>query len=185
MPEAKPQIYKIPLIIKYDDVIESTIISLQVTAEPRLEVRIEESTIFKTGDTGEIIVRFVNKGLIDIKFLSADLISSPDYEIISSPSFYIGNIEPDDFETVTFKLHLNNQISSLPLKVEYLDANNNEFTSTEFLKINIYSEEEAKRIGLIETSNTPLIITIILVVMVLFFIIRHIRKKRRAKKLKI
>jgi len=185
LPDAKPQIYKIPLTIKYNDVEESTVISIKVISEPELEVAIEESDIVKVSDTGQVTIRFVNRGLSDIKFLTASLLPSPDYNILSASSFYVGNIEPDDFETVTFDLRINNKISFIPVKVEYRDSDNKLFTKTEFLDINIYSFEEAKQLGLTKTNYTPFIITTVLLIIVLFIIIRYVRKRSRAKKFKL
>lgn len=190
LPDAKPKFYKIPLTIRYEDednndIEEKTIMTIEVISKPELEVAIEESEILKVGDTGEIIIRFVNKGLTDIKFLSVELLDSPDYSLLSSSSFYVGNIEPDDFETVAFKLNINSKISFLPVNVQYRDSNNIQYSQTELLDIVIYSEEEARALGLIQTSYTLAIISIITVVIIIFFIIRSIRKKRRAKKLNI
>ncbi len=183
--DAKSQIYKIPLILKYSNIEEKTIITLKVNSKPELEVAVEESEIFKIDDQGEIIIRFVNRGLADIKFLTAELITSPDYSLLSASTFYIGNIEPDDFETISFNLRLNNKISFLPVKVTYKDIDNNIYTETRFLDIMIYSEEEAERLGLTKTNYTPLIITPIIVLIILILIIRSIRKRKRAKKLKL
>ncbi|MEK6935017.1 MAG: hypothetical protein AABW46_04010 [Nanoarchaeota archaeon] len=184
-PDAKPQIYKIPLTIKYNEIEESTVISIKVTSEPILNVAIEESDIVKVSDTGQVTIRFVNRGLSDIKFLTASLIPSPEINILSASSFYVGNIEPDDFETITFDLKLNKKISFIPVKVEYRDSENKLYSKTEFLDINIYSEEEAKQLGLINANYTPYIITTIILIIILFIIIRTYRKRTRARKLKL
>lgn len=190
LPDAKPTFYKIPLTIKYEDednndIEEKTIMTIEVISKPELEVAIEESEILKVGDSGEIIIRFVNKGLTDIKFLSVELLDSPDYSLLSPSSFYVGNIEPDDFETVSFKLNINSKVSFLPVNVQYRDSNNVQFSQTELLDIVIYSEEEARALGLIQTSYAPTVISVIILLVIIFFIIRSIRKKRRAKKLNI
>jgi len=185
LPDAKPQIYKIPLKIRYDDTEEITVISVRVESQPILDLAIDESNVFMVGDTGEIIVRFVNTGLSDIKFLSAELVQSPDYEILSAPSFYIGNIEPDDFETASFNIYLNNKINFIPIKIEFRDSDNNFFTKTEFLDINIFSEEEARRLGLTKANNTPFIITTVILIIVILLIMRSLRKRKRAKKISL
>jgi len=185
LPDAKPQIYKIPLKIRYDGNEESTVISIRVRSEPVLEVAIDESKIFKVGDTGEIIVRFVNKGLADIKFLSAEIITSGDYDVLSASSVYIGNIEPDDFETASFNIHLNRKIGFIPIKLEFRDINNQIFRRTEFLNINIFTEDEASRLGLVKTNNLPYIISGAIIIVILLLVFRFIRKKRRAKRLGI
>ena len=185
LPDARPQIYKIPLKIRYNDNEELTVISINVKSQAILGVAIDESKVVKAGDKGEIIIRFVNKGLADIKFVSAELVPSSDYHILSASSVYVGNIEPDDFETASFNIYINNKISFIPIKVEYRDSENKIFTKTEFLDINIYSQEEAKKLGLIKTSNTYYIIIAIVLILIIFFVFRIIRKIRRTKKLKL
>lgn len=185
LPDAKPQIYKIPVNVKFNDKEESTIISLKVISQPVLEVAIEETEIIKVQDTGEVVIRFVNKGLSDIKFLSAQLIQSEDYNILSAESVYIGNIEPDDFETASFKLHLGKKINFLPIKVEFRDSENKIFTKTEFLNINIFTLEEAKSLGLTKTNSLPFIIGAAILIIIILIAYRLIRKRRRAKKLSL
>ncbi len=183
LPEAKPTIYRIPVKLQYGETEDQTVITVKVSAEPEIDVAIEESDIVKVGDQGEVIIRFVNKGLADIKFLSAELITSQDYSLLSAPSFYVGNIEPDDFETVTFKLRINKKISFLPIKIQYRDTENKLFSETKFLDITIYSEQEAKSLGLTQTNYTPFIITTIILIIVVLLIFRSVRK--RAKQLKL
>ena len=181
LPDAKPRIYKIPLTVAYNTQEEKTVISINVKSEAILEVALDESKIIKVGDSGEIIIRFVNKGLSDIKFVSAEIIPSPDYDILSAPSVYIGNVEPDDFETAIFNLHVNKKINFVPIKIEYRDADNNKITKTEFLNINIYTIEEAQRLGLVKNNNTPYVIGTIILIVVIFIIWRILRKRRLRK----
>ena len=185
LPEAKPTIYKIPVKLNYGETEDQTIITVKINAQPDIEVALEESEIVKVGDQGEVIIRFVNKGLTDIKFLTAEVIPSQDYSILSVSSFYVGNIEPDDFETVTFKLRLNKKTSFLPIKIQYRDSENKIFTETKFLDMIVYSEDEAMALGLIKTNYTPFIITTIILIIIVLIIIRSVRKKKRAKQFKL
>ena len=184
-PDAKPDTYKIPITISYKDadeiIEEKSVIGLIIEAVPVLEVAVEESEIFKVGQIGEVTVRFVNKGLGDIKFLSAELEKNAGYDILSGNNIYIGNVEPDDFETAGFKLRFKNRIGQLPLKVEYRDNKNKLFEQSFNLDFPLYSEKEAIELGLENKSRTGIYIAIIIAV-VLFFLYRRYRKRRKQMK---
>ena len=182
--DAQPRIYKIPIIINYkeDEVIitETSVIGLDVQSTPILEVAIEESEIFKLNQQGEITIRFVNKGLSDIKFLSVKVNKNANYDILSSNSFYVGNIEPDDFETVNFRLNFKNKVGSLPISIEYRDNNNKLYKKNYNLPLNLYTQEEAYRLGL-ENKSNPLIYVVAAVIIVAIILI--FRRRRKIKKL--
>ena len=183
--DAESGIYKIPILISYrinnEPINEDSVISLEVFSNPILEVAIEESEVYTLNKPGDITIRFVNKGLSDIKFLSAKIDQSPLYDILSANSFYIGNIEPDDFETSKFRLNIKEKINFLPISIEYRDEKNKLHQEVITLNLKLYSEEEALSLGLEKKSQLPLIITIIILIIVLFLIFRYIRKRRKAK----
>ena len=172
-PDAKPDTYKIPIIVSYkngdETVEEKSVIGLIIEAVPLLEAAVEESEIFKVGQAGEVTVRFVNKGLGDVKFLSAELEKSADYNILSVNTIYVGNIEPDDFETASFKLVFKRRVGQLPLRVEYKDNKNKLFEQTFNLNFPIYSEQEAIELGLESKSRAGIYIGIAAAV-ILFFL---------------
>ncbi|MBS3151357.1 hypothetical protein J4443_03195 [Candidatus Woesearchaeota archaeon] len=178
---AKPDTYKIPIVVSYKDdneiLEEKSVIGLVVKAPPFLEVAIEESEVFKVGQVGEVTVRFVNKGLGDIKFLSAKIEKSTNYDIVSSNTVYVGNIGPDDFETASFKMGFRNRFVSIPLEVDYKDNNNKEYKQTFSLELPLYSQKEAIELGLESKSRTGVYIGIVVIV-VLFFLIRRYRKRK-------
>jgi hypothetical protein len=185
-PDAKPDTYKIPIVVTYKDaddltVEETSVIGLIVEAVPELEVAIEESEVFKVGQLGGVTIRFVNKGLGDIKFLSAKLQKAAAYDVISSNDVYIGNVEPDDFETETFRLRFKQKIGNLPLEVKYKDNKNREFKQTFNLDLSLFSQEEAFELGLESKPKTQVYVGVF-VAIVLFFLIRRWRKKRRLKR---
>jgi len=182
-PDARPDTYKIPIIVSYKDsdiIEEKSVIGLIVESAPLLGVAVEESEIFRVDQIGDVTVRFVNKGLGDIKFLTAKLDKGANYDILSADSVYIGNIEPDDFETATFKLRFNTRVGQLPLKVEYRDNKNKLFEENFNLAFPLYSEKEAIKLGLESKSKAGTYIGI-LVIIILFFFYRRYRKKKRMR----
>ena len=184
-PDTKPDTYKIPIVVGYktniDGIVEKkSVIGLVVKAMPILEVAIEESKVFKVGQVGEITVRFVNKGLGDIKFLSAKIQKSANYDVISSSTVYVGNVEPDDFETASFKMRFKQRFASIPLDVEYKDNNNKEYNQTFNLEVPLYSQQEAVELGLEKGSNIFAYFGLVLII-ILFFLIRRYRKRKRMR----
>lgn len=178
LPNAEPGVYKIPLEISYDNIIKKTVVSLTVQAKPQLFVEVERTDILYAETTGNIIIKFVNKGLSNIKFLTVTLQDSLNYEILSSKTVYIGNVDVDDTENAEFKIFLKEKSGELPLKIEYRDANNNVYRESKIVSFNIYTKEEAEKLGLVKKSRTFIYLTIVLVVVILFIILRTIRKKQ-------
>ena len=79
LPNADSQIYKIPVKVSYEDVVKDSLISLEVSAKPKLDVLLADSTLVKVNDNGKVSVKFVNNGLTQIKFLKVILQGSPAY----------------------------------------------------------------------------------------------------------
>ena len=181
LPEAKPGLYKIPVKISYENTVQETVIGISIKAAPELDIAIEETTLHIAESKGEVTVRVVNRGLTEAKFLNVKLFNSVLYDIISSDSFYIGNIEPDDFETVVFELFLKEPITSLNIQIEYKDLNNNLIQENVALPMTIYSREEALKIGLIQESNAFLTIIIIIALIALIFLYRRYKKNKKLR----
>src|SRR3989344_2603544 len=73
LPDASSQIYKIPVRISYNETSKSSLISLEVSAEAKLDVIMDDSEIIKVNDQGAVTLKFINNGLTQIKFLKVTL----------------------------------------------------------------------------------------------------------------
>ncbi len=185
--DAEAKIYKVPVSISYLDgngrsYNQTAIISLIVGDEPDLIVGIDDSEIYKAGQIGTINVKFVNKGLSDVKFLYVRLKASQNYNILSSEDAYIGNIDSDDYETEEFRIYLKksqNGYATLPLEIEFKDANNVEYQKTIELKLKLLSEEEAALVGLKKSNTTTGILVTLAVVIIGFIIYRKLKKRKK------
>ena len=171
MADADSGAYKIPLNISYSDeagtdYAKDDIISLIVGSKPDLYVGIDQSEIYGGTRAGKIVIRFVNKGLTDIKFLNVKLRESEDYEIVSPAEVYIGNIDSDHYETVEFDLYVESKenIVTLPLMLEYMDANNNKYSPIKNIELKRYSSAEAKKYGLMKERGIGTLIIVVIVV---------------------
>src|SRR3989344_4116682 len=178
LPDASPQIYKIPIKISYNDTIKTSLISLEVTAIAKLDLILEESELVKVNDKGTVTLKFVNSGLTQIKFLKVTLPDGLSYEILSPKSLYIGEVDIDDFETEEFLIISKIKNPQLVINLEYTDSNNNEFKETKSLDLNVYSLEEAKQLGLIKTNFTGIWIILVILIVVGIVLYRIFRRKK-------
>ena len=185
--DAKPGVYKIPVMIKYTDngaeVKKSSLISLSVNAKPMLYITTEDSILIK-GQGNALSIKIVNNGLSDVKLLTARLNEVIGINMISQQEIYIGELSSDNFDSAEFRIFVSDNapgILNMPVELRYRDAANNELKETKNLGINAYSKEEAISLGLIKRSNTFAIIITIAVLILAYILYRIIRKRRRQK----
>jgi len=69
----------------------------------------------------------------------------------------------------------------LPVKLEYKDANNNDFDEIINLKLNLFSASEAKKFGLVNGNGFMGIFIVIIIVAAGLFFYRRYRKKKKKK----
>lgn len=183
--DAELGLYKIPVEISYFDEDRNVYdkvdyISVLVASEPNIGVFLDDPN-YVIGNSADISVQIVNKGLSGIKFLSVELLKSDFYDIITLDDVYIGDLDSDDFDNADFSLRLNYPLPnrlSLPVKVTYYDSNNNLYSESFNLKANVYSTDQAKQLDLINSPDYAWVF-IVVIVIVLFIVYRVIKKKRR------
>src|SRR3989338_4912384 len=176
---AEPSIYKIPVVISYAGASKTSIISVEVTANAHLDLLLEKSELVKVNDNGKVTLKFVNDGLAQIKNLKITLKESPLYQITSPNTLYIGEVDVGDFETEEFTIIPLSEDPILTVEMEYRDAANNLFKESKLIKIPVYTEEEAKQLGLVKNNNTLMIIVIAVLMLVAGILLYRRRKKRK------
>lgn len=178
LPDASSEIYKIPVEINHGTIKQSSLVSLSVAGDARLDVVLENSEVVKIGDRGNVIVKFINNGLTDIKFLTVKLNSNSNYELLTPDTVYIGQVDVDDFETAEFEILAKNKNPEMLFTVSYKDANNREFSQSKLVRLNVYDMETAKQLGLIQSSILGYIAVPIVILLIGWFWYRR-RKKRK------
>ena len=182
--------YKIPVQMDYkignNKTTDVGVISVIVNAKPILSVSSENAGIVKS-QVNDVTIKIVNSGLGDAKFLSVKIGAINGASIIGADSFYIGNINKDDFDTVKLSLSLNQNsqsIISIPLEITYKDSTTKEYIQAENVAVKAYTNQEAIKIGLIQKSNIGLYIGLVILVIVAYIVYRIIRGilKRRKNK---
>jgi len=190
-PDAKGGIYKIPLTIEYTDEIgteykKEDIATLKISSTPDILAVIETSEIFEKNKAGEISIRLVNRGLTNIKLLSAELRSNKDFEVLSQEEQYVGNIDTDDFETVEYILDILSKESTvtLPLKITYRDVTNREYQRTKELILKVLNNNQAKKAGYETKGPTGVFIILIIVIGGLAIYFWRVKRKKKKKELR-
>ena len=186
-PNADSGVYKVPLSVSYLDelgknYLKNVTIGLIIGAKPDLSITLDDSEIYESGKSGEIFVKIVNKGVTDIKFMNIKLMPSDNYRILSNEEVYIGNIDSDDYETADFELFIGGSKEkkvSLPVVLEYKDANNNDFKERIELTLDLYSASEAKKFGLKKGNGFVGNLVIVVIVVAGLFIYRKWRKHKK------
>ncbi len=178
LPDATSQIYKIPVEVSYEGVSKNSLISLSVIGQTKLDAALDSSEIVKVGDRGKVIVKFVNTGLTEVKFLIITLNQNKGYELFSTDTVYIGKIDVDDFETAEFDIFAKERNPQLVMNVNYRDSSNKEYNQVKIIALNVYSQEEAKQLGLASNNYAIWIILPIAILIVVFFIYRRIGRRK-------
>ena len=184
-PEAVSGVYKVPVTITFKDLVgteytSTEIISLIVGGTPQILTNLEPETTFLSGTTGDVRANIINKGLVDIKYVTVKVNPNGNFELLSNDEVYIGNIDSDDFDSATFKLHVMSDFSGelvIPTTVTYMSANNKAFEKTYDLKMRVYSADEAKNLGLTAGSSNTTTIIIVLVIVGYFGYRRYKKRK--------
>lgn len=148
---AEPKAYEIPVTVKYLDNsgAEKTVrdtLGVTVKGMPQVQVNLEESSEAAENREAKVSLGVVNKGFIEVKFLSMEVMESSSYEIVSKEKAYIGNLASDDFETEDFSVKFKEGAKGkvpLKVKVTYTEENNNHPVEDVFdVNVNVMSTAE-------------------------------------------
>ena len=189
LPGAISGVYKIPVEISYFSSIsnatikkESTI-SVVVNSPPKIRISSEGNLI--KGKESTITLRIVNDGLTNAKFASAQF-QQPLTGTVNSPLYeYLGNIDSDDFDTIELKIFANPESSgiiTLPVKINYKDSTNKDFSQEEKISMKVYTNDEAVKLGLVSGPNYLVYaIAGIVILYAIYLAIRRFIRKRKAR----
>lgn len=179
LPNAQTKMYKIPVLITSGVASTTSVIGIEVTAPAHLEVLLDDTDIVSVGDNGKATFKFINDGLTQIQFLKVTLRESPGYEIISSRTLFVGEVDVGDFETEEFIIIPTMVDPILALDVEYKDNNNQGFTATKLIQLKVYTTEEAQQLGLVNSGQMEIYWIITIFVFVAIFLIYKKRRKHK------
>lgn len=182
--DAASKAYKVPLSIRYSDVLNknysrTNLITIVVGDTPDLGVTLERTEVYTSGSTGNVVLRLVNKGNPDIKFLNVKVLQNNNVKVIGADEVYVGKLDSDDFSTAEFKLFVKGKDNvKIPVEVTYKDANNNNYEENREVELKLYSSSDAKNFGVKKNSNFMLVIVAVLVIGVAYYFYRKNKSKK-------
>lgn len=190
-PDALAKPYLLPVGISYKDSLENVFTSqvlgsIRVYSKPVLALNLDSQDTFTTG-TGKVTIAIANPGTSTIKGTQVEILSSEDYDVLSGGFQYVGDLNPDDFQTVQSEIYTSKEGATLKVKVTYSDSYNLQTVEIYDVKLKGYTPEELKSFGMSGasssgTSTTTYVVFLVLLVIAFFVGKRFGYKKARAKK---
>jgi hypothetical protein len=178
-PDAAANTYKIPVTLTYDDEqgnsdTQTETIGIAVGSAPELLVYLERNDLEMETLKGEVVIRFVNKGLSEIKLLELEVEETEQLSVASESNIlYVGNIDADDYESADLTLTLTQESVDVPIKVTYRDALNTLYEETYTIHI------DAKKGNGQQSSNIWIWAILLIIVVAGFFWWRSRSAKKR------
>lgn len=180
---AENGVHKLPIDITYENEAgtefeRTTYTGLVVGGTPQLEVGVNNENQFTAGSTDTVTLRVVNRGQGSADFVQLALEPSENYEIISPDTVYLGDMDPDDFQTAEFNIHVKQSATDLQLPVElsYKD-DAGEKTEGSTVDLKLYTQQELEEFGLAQGgSYLPIAVVAVLVIAGIYYWRR--RKKK-------
>lgn len=152
-PDATAKPYLLPITITYKDTLGNTqeteiLGSIKIYSKPQLSIRVDSQEIYTKGK-GKITFAVANPGTSTIKGTRIEILDSENYQSIEGKYQYVGDLNPDDFQTIQTEMIITNEeMNSINLKINYLDSYNTEKEEIIAVPINIYTSRELKKLGI-------------------------------------
>ena len=185
-----PGDYNLPYVVRYINLDteekeqKTGSFGLRVSAKTDLDFGVEvngattESAI--VGQQGKITLEIINKGLGDLKSVSV-IVTPNNYDLISKEKVFVGTVNAEDSDTISWDVLFTSQNPTLNAVISYNDFDNKAQTKTVNIPVQIYTRDEALKLGLIKKNNTGIYVGIVIALILIWFIYRGIRKSRKKK----
>lgn len=167
---AENGVFKLPLTLEYENEagtsfsVDSTT-ALVVGGEPDLQLGVNDAGTLTSGSTGTVTLRLINSGEGSADFVDLEVQESDSYELLSSSSEYIGEMDPDDYQTIELRLHVSEDAENLQIPVEIGYKSDSQKSETQTVDVKLYTSQELERYGLTSSGSImPLIVVVLLAV---------------------
>lgn len=146
---AETGVYKVPIELDYENEAgtgfskkEHT--GIVVGGEPVIETGINSKEIKTPGSSGSVTLRMVNRGEGMAKYAELSVAENEGYDILSSDSFYIGNIDSDDYQTAEVELYAEPESENLvlPVTISYRDTEGNMVKKEKEVDVKLHSPDQ-------------------------------------------
>lgn len=183
LPDAVPNIYRLPITITYDDELGTENTKLDelgiiIASEPEYMLNIEDSTIIKYVKSS-ITASISNTGPSDIKYMVIEVLPNKYYQVVGQNKAYLGNLESDDYETEEFDIFpLKSGKISVDFKLTYKDALNKEIIETKQVQTDSLSKIQARNLGVIPKSGIKKLFFYIILIVFIYLTYKNWRKEK-------
>lgn len=190
-PDAVAKPYLLPMTIEFEDAIGNTYTrevdgSVRVFSKPELSIQIDSQSVYSKG-SGRVTLALANPGTSAIKGVQVEIMDSPAYTVLEGKRQYIGDMNPDDFQTLQSDIYLTGENGKLNVKLTYLDSYNNKEEQNVSLDLTTFDESELEQYNLSgQSQGTGFLGTIVWIIVlgVVFVLGRKYGYKKAKKKLK-
>lgn len=156
-------------------------VSAKTEIDFAVEARGETTEHGIVGERGRISLEVINKGFGNLKAVNVEIFPQG-FELLSKESVYLGTINADDSDTVSFDVVFRSIEPKLSAKIDFKDFDNKEQLMTIEKPLKVYSKEQALELGLIQENKTQFYIGVVIVVIIIWIIFRKISKFRKKKR---
>lgn len=186
-PDAESKPYLIPAVISYMDELgneytNTVLASVKVFSDPILSVYMNSQSSNAVG-TSTFTFAIANPGTSSIKGTSVEVLDGDNYNILSGAVQYVGDLNPDDFQTVQSDIFVTDaSVSTLRVKVNYLDSYNHPVEKIISVPVSIYDDAKLSELGLAGASSSGSTNYMVYVVALLLIIGSYYFGKRAQRK---
>lgn len=179
---AENGVYSIPLHLEYENEAGTTLTrkastGIVIGGKPRIEVGLNGDGEIKAGMTGAVNFRFVNRGKGTAKFVKVNVEESKNYTIRSGSSVYLGDMNPDDYQTAETTLYTEPGTDSITVPVEVVYRENGVEKKMETsVEVNVLTPQEIRKYGL--GGGSPLLPAVVITLVLAAGIYYWRRKKQ-------
>ncbi|MFB6181030.1 MAG: COG1361 S-layer family protein [Candidatus Nanohalobium sp.] len=162
-------VYSIPVGLSYETEAgakiqkdEST--GIVVGGRPQIELGVNNGGTIPAGSTGTATLRFVNRGEGTAKFTKIEVESGEGYSILSGDSVYLGDMNPDDYQTTELNVHADKEADTaeIPVEITYQE-NEKEKTVTKTAEINVLNSTEQSLYT--ESGGSPILPAAVIIIL--------------------
>ena len=190
VPEAESRNYLLPIEIKYEDSLgnfysQNLISSVEVYSKPIIALKLDSQSIYSSGNA---VINFAiaNPGISTLKGVQFEILPDKNYEVLSGDYQYVGDLNPDDFQTLQSNIYLkSNKEETIKVKLTYLDAYNNKVEKIVSIPLKIFNESTLIKYGLKGSSESSsswvTYIVVLLLLGICFLIVKKIGYKKSKK----
>lgn len=160
------KVYSLPVTLSYQDernkkYSDTAKISLVVNAQPELSLTVDSTKFDSKKTPGTVMLKIVNKGIVNLKYVTVKIGESKDYELLSSTNeTYVGNLDSDDFETINFLIKPLVESPKLNVEVDFKDPYNVDFKQKQTVQVKIITDQDIGKSG----SKLPILFVLLIIV---------------------